>query len=290
MQGSTDPEQTVEVEDDSTESIHSEASDDADSSPDDDHVDAAVRRDMEGLDEIFQSHHMQFRMISRIGEGRSSLQTLSTKLTWRPGTFSTVYKAEDLGYDYFENDWDVDNDPETQSTATLRASDGSQSNIGQDGARSRRPRYVAIKKIYVTSSPLRIQNELELLHVLRGQESVCPLITAFRHQDQVVAVLPYFPHQDFRVGQDHVPYPIPGLTVAMAVILSRNGRRRHQDLFQVLVRGTGGCTQARHPSPRYQADVSEAPADLSPKLTPSGTSCTTYTKSEEYSWISDWQR
>lgn len=59
---------------------------------------------------------------------------------------------------------------------------------------------MAIKKIYVTSSPIRIQNELELLHDLRGYDSVCPLITAFRHQDQVVAVLPYFRHFDFRVS------------------------------------------------------------------------------------------
>ncbi len=58
---------------------------------------------------------------------------------------------------------------------------------------------MAIKKIYVTSSPMRIQNELELLNDLKGCESVCPLIEAFRHQDQVVAVLPYFRHEDFRV-------------------------------------------------------------------------------------------
>lgn len=60
------------------------------------------------------------------------------------------------------------------------------------------PKYVAIKKIYVTSSPSRILNELELLNDLRGCDSVCPLITAFRHTDQVVAVLPYFRHTDFR--------------------------------------------------------------------------------------------
>jgi cell division control protein 7 len=62
----------------------------------------------------------------------------------------------------------------------------------------RRPRYVAIKKIYVTSSPIRILNELELLHDLRHSDSVCPLITAFRHADQVIAVLPYCQHRDFR--------------------------------------------------------------------------------------------
>lgn len=48
---------------------------------------------------------------------------------------------------------------------------------------------------------MRIHNELELLHDLKGYKSVCPLITAFRHQDQVVAVLPYFRHQDFRVAR-----------------------------------------------------------------------------------------
>lgn len=57
---------------------------------------------------------------------------------------------------------------------------------------------MAIKKIYVTSSPIRILNELELLHDLRDSDSVCPLITAFRHQDQVVAILPYIAHCDFR--------------------------------------------------------------------------------------------
>lgn len=62
----------------------------------------------------------------------------------------------------------------------------------------RRPKYVAIKKIYVTSSPSRILNELELLNDLRGFDSVCPLITAFRSTDQVCAVLPYFRHTDFR--------------------------------------------------------------------------------------------
>ncbi len=64
--------------------------------------------------------------------------------------------------------------------------------------RRRKPKYVAIKKIYVTSSPSRILNELELLHDLRSCLSVCPLITAFRHTDQVVAILPYFRHADFR--------------------------------------------------------------------------------------------
>lgn len=110
-----------------------------------------------------------------------------------------MYKAEDLLYDGYQNDWDADEDAdennwEVPPTKKRRLGDNVTESVP-----SNKPRYVALKKIYVTSSPLRIQNELELLHQLRGSRSVCPLITAFRHQDQVVAVLPYFPHTDFRI-------------------------------------------------------------------------------------------
>ena len=74
----------------------------------------------------------------------------------------------------------------------------SQNRSAEQLQRRRKPKYVAIKKIYVTSSPSRILNELELLHDLRSCPSVCPLITAFRSTDQVVAILPYFRHADFR--------------------------------------------------------------------------------------------
>jgi cell division control protein 7 len=68
-------------------------------------------------------------------------------------------------------------------------------------------KFVAIKKIYVTSSPSRILNEIELLHDLRDSPSVCPLITAFRQSDQVVVILPYFRHQDFRKYYPHMTVP-----------------------------------------------------------------------------------
>lgn len=73
-----------------------------------------------------------------------------------------------------------------------------ESGITSSSRRQRKARYVAIKKIYVTSSPQRILNELELLYELRDCPTVCPLITAFRSTDQVVAILPYFQHDDFR--------------------------------------------------------------------------------------------
>src|SRR3954463_6686304 len=97
------------------------------------------------------------------------------------GTFSTVYKAEDLEYNKYNNRWDID---ERENRKWMSPNSRKRS--------SKRPHYVAIKKIYVTSSPIRIFNELDLLHDLRNSDSVCPLITAFRHLDQVVAILPYF--------------------------------------------------------------------------------------------------
>ncbi|KAA8898814.1 kinase-like domain-containing protein [Sphaerosporella brunnea] len=126
-------------------------------------TDPLVIEELEKFQATFRGFEKRFRLINKIGEG----------------TFSSVYKAEDLLYDRYDNSWDID-----------------EVNTRRTGPRP--PKYVAIKKIYVTSSPARIQNELELLHDLSGCRSVVPLITAFRHQDQVVAILPYFQHVDFR--------------------------------------------------------------------------------------------
>lgn len=140
----------------------------------DEEVDDAVADDIERFEASFKNITQRYRLINRIGEG----------------TFSTVYKAEDLLYDHYENNWDLDADKENGSRNA--------STLKRDSNRSQRTRYVAIKKIYVTSSPLRILNELELLHDLKDSPNVCPLITAFRHQDQVIAILPFFQHEDFR--------------------------------------------------------------------------------------------
>ncbi|KKA25745.1 Cell cycle protein kinase [Rasamsonia emersonii CBS 393.64] len=141
-------------------------------------VDESVKEDMRKLEETFPGISEQFRLVNRIGE------------------------AEDLLYDRYQNDWDLDKDLdndqwEAPPSKKRRLGDNPGESLSSN--RKKKPRYVALKKIYVTSSPLRIQNELELLHDLRGCKNVCPLITAFRHQDQVVAVLPFFPHTDFRI-------------------------------------------------------------------------------------------
>ncbi|OIW26225.1 kinase-like protein [Coniochaeta ligniaria NRRL 30616] len=159
-------------------------------------VDTNVQIDMEKLQDSFPGFRHKYRLIKRIGEG----------------TFSTVYKAEDLQYEHYDNTWDLEKETEKWSTPPLKSFDSHEEAKDQhirhalqldrlptrQQQRRRKPKFVAIKKIYVTSSPHRILNELELLHDLRNCQSVCPLITAFRATDQVIAILPYFRHADFR--------------------------------------------------------------------------------------------
>ncbi|KAM7219667.1 kinase-like protein [Rhypophila decipiens] len=174
-------EETEEQVEDQQEQEYPE-SEVSESSEDDGVVDGNILLDMEKLQSAIPGFRNQYRLIKRIGEG----------------TFSTVYKAEDLAYDRFDNSWDMEKDNEKWTPPPLK-SFGTQSTATLDHTqRRRKPKYVAIKKIYVTSSPTRILNELELLHDLRDCQSVCPLITAFRQTDQVVAILPYFRHADFR--------------------------------------------------------------------------------------------
>ncbi|KAK7423811.1 Cell division control protein 7 [Neonectria magnoliae] len=148
----------------------------AEESSEDETVDRSVQADMDKLQSDFPGFRNKYRLIKRIGEG----------------TFSTVYKAQDIMYDHFDNSWDFEDDSSKWTPPPLKR------NTDHSSPPRRKARYVAIKKIYVTSSPSRILNELELLHDLRQCPSVCPLITAFRETDQVVAILPYFRHGDFR--------------------------------------------------------------------------------------------
>ncbi|ETN45363.1 uncharacterized protein HMPREF1541_09194 [Cyphellophora europaea CBS 101466] len=155
---------------------------DSDSTESDEEVDDSVLEDMRKLEESFTGISQKYRLVNRIGEG----------------TFSTVYKAEQLPF----HDEDVENEPtddvdshDTHSSKRRKLGTSSRTKIVSRQKKS----YVALKKIYVTSSPYRILNELELLHELRRNKHICPLLTAFRHQDQVVAVLPYFRHLDFRI-------------------------------------------------------------------------------------------
>ncbi|KAL6866433.1 Cell division control protein 7 [Amphichorda felina] len=174
IQGDIDdePDQEPEPEEEEDDEEDEEGYD----SSDDEQVDRSVMADMNRLEEDFPSFAKKYRLIKRIGEG----------------TFSTVYKAEDKLYDYYNNDW------KDQIEATKWTPPPVRRHQNPHRSPRRLHRYVAIKKIYVTSSPSRIFNELDLLNDLRNCPAVCPLITAFRHTDQVIAILPYFRHSDFR--------------------------------------------------------------------------------------------
>lgn len=93
-----------------------------------------------------------------------------------------MYKAIDLDHDLYRNlSW--------ENTTTRHIV-----------PRPRRggPVYVALKRIYVTSSVARILNELEVMEALRNVPYVSFLITAFRTADQVILVMPYNRHTEFR--------------------------------------------------------------------------------------------
>ncbi|KAG6876157.1 hypothetical protein C0992_000649 [Termitomyces sp. T32_za158] len=104
------------------------------------------------------------------------------------GTFSSVYKALDLGY---HSKWDNDpwhgHHPSSSSAYYQSAPKNKNSKV-----------FVAIKRIYVTSSPERIRNEISIMEDCRGCRHISQLITAFRVNDQVVAIMPYHRNEDFR--------------------------------------------------------------------------------------------
>ena len=105
------------------------------------------------------------------------------------GTFSSVYKALDLGYhDKWDNTPWQGHHPPSSSAHYQSAPRPPDSKV-----------FVAIKRIYVTSSPERIRNEISIMEDCRGCRHVSQLITAFRHNDQVVAIMPYHRNEDFRV-------------------------------------------------------------------------------------------
>ncbi|KAG6854437.1 hypothetical protein C0991_006515 [Blastosporella zonata] len=104
------------------------------------------------------------------------------------GTFSSVYKAIDLGY---HTKWDNDawhgHHPPSSSAHYQSVPRPRDSKV-----------FVAIKRIYVTSSPERVRNEISIMEDCRGCRHISQLITAFRDNDQVVAIMPYHRNEDFR--------------------------------------------------------------------------------------------
>ncbi|KAI0320223.1 kinase-like domain-containing protein [Amylostereum chailletii] len=104
------------------------------------------------------------------------------------GTFSCVFKAVDIGY---HSKWD--------NTVWHGYHPPSSSAYYQSLPRPAGSKvFVAIKRIYVTSTPDRIRNEIMIMETCRGARHVSQIITAFRTEDQVVVIMPYQRNDDFR--------------------------------------------------------------------------------------------
>ncbi|TPX40138.1 hypothetical protein SeMB42_g06135 [Synchytrium endobioticum] len=140
----------------------------------------------------FPSLKNDYEILTKIGEG----------------TFSTVYKAKDLRFRRYQNDdWirlatfttgqNSCTNGKNNDTDEIDDRGGNKKNIGGVERAVAYP-YVAIKRIYHTSSPERMVNEIAVLRDLRGSDHVVPLITAERYEDQLICVLPFFEHEDFR--------------------------------------------------------------------------------------------
>jgi cell division control protein 7 len=144
--------------------------------------------DVPGIDE-------EYRLLDRLGTGKwSSCIIRLSILTMCAGTFSSVYKAVDLKHHEMDNKaWQGSNHQLQSSSPDRQRPPGSKV-------------YVAIKRIYATSSPQRIENEIQLLETLRGCRHISQIITAFRHKDQVVVVMPYQRNVDFREFYRELPW------------------------------------------------------------------------------------
>ena len=131
-----------------------------------------ISEEIADLEEVVPRLQKDYRIVDRLGTG----------------TFSSVYKALDLHYDtkWHNGAW--------KCSHPLSSSAYYQSTSPPPGTKV----FVAIKRIYVTSNPDRIRNEITILEDCRGCRHVSQLITAFRHRDQVVAVMPYHRNDDFR--------------------------------------------------------------------------------------------
>lgn len=140
-----------------------------DEEEEDDKVPLEVLEEMNKLEECFPILSSNYRLIDKIGEG----------------TFSTVYKAESLN-------------GTIKLGSDIWKSPPLKRNRNKIKPIKRKNPIVALKQIYVTSSPNRIFNELNLLYILTGNSHVAPLLDVLRYQDQVLAILPYYQHADFR--------------------------------------------------------------------------------------------
>lgn len=146
-----------------------------------------IEEEIRDLEKSVPMLKKDYKLVDRLGEGIVfHCHWTFYSLTPQPGTFSSVYKALDINHTvYYNSPW--------------RGNHPTPSSAFYQSAPPTSKFFVALKRIYVTSSPARIMNEISILEDCRGCRHVAQLITAFRCHDQVVAVMPYFRNADFRV-------------------------------------------------------------------------------------------
>lgn len=169
------------------------------------------RRPPEEQDEIRDEFEELYESVPDLKDDYTLIDRLGT------GTFSSVYKAIDLNYVVYHNGPWLGHNPPQSSAYYQTAGPGYKGRGGRaarwrysgtdmdvdattmDDERTPDQVFVAIKRIYTTSGPERIRNELAIMEECRSCRHTSQIITAFRNEDQVVIVLPYQQNMDFRV-------------------------------------------------------------------------------------------
>ncbi|KAJ7169725.1 kinase-like protein [Mycena filopes] len=192
----TDEDQAMESDDDLLEPMNDEEQghfdeDEMDTQDESDEEMSIMKKSPEDRQEIEEEIAELEAAMPALADDYRLLDRLGT------GTFSSVYKARDVGY---HDKWD--NSP-WHGSHPPHSSAHYQSLPHPPNAKV----FVAIKRIYVTSNPERIRNEISILADCRGCRHVSQLITAFRHEDQVVAIMPYHRNEDFRDFYRDLPMP-----------------------------------------------------------------------------------
>jgi cell division control protein 7 len=147
-----------------------------------------IQVEMSDLEQAVPLLSTNYRLVDRLGSG----------------TFSSVYKAIDLSYEKYDNStWERAGRLHTATAPFViqppSGAEGERREFVFEGQKTSGRVYVAVKRIYVTSGPERVRNELSIMEDCLGCRHTSQLITAFRHRDQVVAIMPYCRNEDFRV-------------------------------------------------------------------------------------------
>lgn len=133
---------TLEPDDDEEEEEEDDAMDESKSEGELD----AIHQEMQQLEQSIPNLSYSYKLVGRLGEG-AHLESSTSTHKFSLGTFSSVYKALDLNHDLHDNSqWHTPAPSDAHRPGKV---------------------YVALKRIYVTSSPVRIFNELDILSDLR---------------------------------------------------------------------------------------------------------------------------